>query len=229
MSPDSLHSFVFASYVRGDSYGKVNGTTSAIKMWCRLNGIPPPATELTTLGMRAYRKHYRRSRPPVWFTPEHISALLSTYNALQMHQYVLLVCSFYTLVRPKEILFLRWYTVFLDKEYAWLPLSKTDQEGAGTYVRLLKPALDALLLLSNSVPHSPNDLIFPLNQISLNDWLDAKCIAANVPRYTWYALKHGGATHLAVCSWSLSQIQNHGRWKSPATARIYIHAPLIST
>jgi integrase len=197
-------------------------------MWCRINNIPPPTEPITSLGLRAYRKHYRRSKPPQWYTIDHLNALLSTFNPLQLEHYVLLVASFYTLIRPKEILYLTWETLFLKYKYIWLTLSKTDQEGAGTYVRLLPPAFDALSLLSSSTSHQPSDKIFPINQATLNPWLEAKCKQANVPSYTWYALKHGGATFLALSGWSISQIQSHGRWKTEAATRTYIHAPTLS-
>ena len=197
-------------------------------MWCRLNNISPPTLPLTTLGLRAYRKLYKRSKPPVWFTENQITLLLSNFTHLQLHHYALLPVSFYTLVRPREILFPRWQHVFLDKKYIWLPISKNNQEGAGTYVRLLPPALNALNYLYNNTSHAPSDLVFPLSQSSLNSWLEIKCHAANVPPYNWYAIKHGGATHLALCGWSLDQIQAHGRWKTREAARVNIHAPLLA-
>ena len=197
-------------------------------MWCRINNIPPPTNLLTPLGLRAYRKLYKRTKPPAWFTEEQIQTLLQNFNPLQLHHYALLPVSFYTLVRPREILFLRWQHIFLDKKYIWLPISKTDQEGNGTYVRLLPPALSALLYLHENTAHTPNDLVFPVNQASLNGWLEVKCKAANVPPHNWYAIKHGGATFLALAGWSLDQIQAHGRWKTCEAARVYIHAPLLA-
>jgi len=197
-------------------------------MWCKLNNIPPPTNTLTSLGLCAYQKLYKRSKPPVWFTEDQINSILDTFNHLQLHHYALLPVSFYTLVRPREILFLRWHHVFLTKKYIWLPVSKNDQEGAGTYVRLLPPALAALTYLNTNTHHSPSDLVFPVNQSSLNGWLEAKCSAANVPPYNWYAIKHGGATHLALCGWSIDQIQAHGRWKTREAARVYIHAPILA-
>jgi integrase len=226
LSPDALHTFIFACYENQDSYGKVNGTTSAIKMWCRLNGLPALMEPITSLGLRAYRKNYRRTRPPQWFTTDHINSILSTFTPLQLHQYVLLIASFYTLIRPKEILYLTYANLFLKEKYIWLTLSKTDQEGAGTYVKLLPPALDALTFLAKSIPHTPQDKIFPINQATLNPWLESKCKHVNVPTYTWYALKHGGATYLALSGWSINQIKNHGRWKTEVATRTYIHAPI---
>jgi len=198
-------------------------------MWCNLNGIPAPLTELTSLGLRAYRKHYRHSRPPVWYTTDHLTALFSNFTLLQIHHYVLLALSFYTLIRPKEILAIKWQHLFLDKKYIWLPSSKTDQEGQGQYVHLLPPAHHAIATLYSCTSHNPHELIFPICQSQLNDWLHSKCQAANIPFFTWYALKHGGATYLALCGWSLKRITLHGRWKSKETAKIYIHAPLASS
>lgn len=228
LSLDSLHSFIFYCYAQKFSFGKANGTVAAVSFWCKLNGIPTPNCPLTSLGLRAYRKHYKLTRPPVWYTVQDLNTLLSTISPLQLHHSTLLTLSFYTLIRPKEILHLKWSNAFLEHQYIWLTYSKTDQEGAGTYVKLLPPALNALNTLSTAVSHSPSDLIFPINQSTLNDWLITKCKQANVPQYTWYALKHGGATFLALSGWTLAQIQAHGRWKTTKAALIYIHAPLLA-
>jgi len=65
-----------------------------------------------------------------------------------------------------------------------------------------------------------------MDQSSLNPWLESKCQSLALPHYTWYCLKHGGATFLALSGWSLECIKQHGRWKSVEAARIYIHAPV---
>ena len=227
LSHTSLHQFIFHCFQHKDSYGKANNTTSAIIFWCKQNNIPPPTTPLTSLGLKAYRRIYLLQKPPLWVPVEHLHALEAAFNPLQLEHYCFLTLSFWSLVRPKEILHLKWHHVFLSKAYMWMPWSKTDQEGRGTYVTLLPPALRCLSLLCISKAHTQNDPVFLLDQCSLNPWLESKCAALNLPKYNWYALKHGDATQLALLGWPLRKIQQHGRWKTKESARRYIHAPVL--
>ena len=121
-----------------------------------------------------------------------------------------------------------WGHVFFKEEYIYLPWSKNDPDGEGTYVTLLPEALHALTRLQDSLRHPPKpaDKIFSIPQSSLNPWFAAQCLKARVGPYIWYHLKHGGATHFALLGWSFSKIKRHGRWKSDQAARVYIHAPV---
>lgn len=182
----------------------------------------------TLMGLKAFKRSYLRSKPNIWMLIHHLHTILATFSAVQEVYYCLLVVSFFTLVRPAEILFLKWKHInFLDC-YIWLPWSKNDPYGARTCVTLLNPAFLALKKLASSYNHHPpqNSHVFPIAQSSLNQWLAAKYKLLNLPCYTWYATKHGGATFLALLGWSLPDIKDHGRWKSKASAKIYIHAPI---
>ena len=157
-----------------------------------------------------------------------LKALLQFWQDLQIEHWTLLVLSFFTLVRLAEILDIVWRHVFLEEKYVYLPWSKNDPEGEGTYVTLLPEALDALVRLKESLrfPPEPSAKIFSIPQSSLNPWFAAQCAKAHIGPYTWYHLKHGGATHFTLLSWSFSHIKRHGRWKSDQAARVYIHAPV---
>jgi integrase len=176
------------------------------------------------MGLRAFRKMRRRARPVLWVTVPHLNLLLTLWDPLQIHLWTLLVLSFFTLVRPAEILNMRWRHVFFAQKYIWLPWSKTDPEGDGTYVSLLPPALQALdaLYSSSRRPPGPDSFIFPITASSLA----SKCERLHLPTYTWYHLKHGGATYLALLGWPIPRIMLHGRWKVERSARGYIHAPV---
>ncbi len=99
----------------------------------------------------------------------------------------------------------------------------------GTYTFLFPEAINAFRDLLSVLPHPPhpNDKVFNINYTTLNPWLHSLCARLQLPDYNWYSLKHGGATWLATCGWSIRQIMEHGRWKSESSARIYIHAPIL--
>lgn len=159
---------------------------------------------------------------------EHLSRIMKEYTVVQNLYFCLIVISFYTLVRPAEILFLRWKHINMKKRYIWLPWSKNNPYGAGTYVRLLPPAYNTFAILAADYDGEPpaNNIVFSMKQDSLNKWLQAICTRIGLPPYTWYATKHGGATYFALLGWTLRKIQAHGRWKSKASAKTYIHAPV---
>ena len=131
-------------------------------------------------------------------------------------------------MRPAEILQIVWGYVFLEEKYIYLPWSKNDPEGEGTYVTLLPEALSALVQLKDSLRTPPNCgvKVFSIPQSSLNPWFAAQCLKAQVGPSTWYYLKHDGATHFALLGWSFGRIKRHGQWKSDQAARVYIHAPV---
>jgi integrase len=193
-----------------------------------MNNIKFQFSKLSSLGLRAYKRLYLRQKPNIWMPVEHLVQIMGTFQEVQLQYYCLLCISFYTLVRPAEILFLKWKHIDFNNKFVTLPWSKNDQFGDGTYVSLLPPALSAFRRLANAYDGMPppNALIFPIKQDTLNGWLAAKCAQLGLPHYTWYALKHGGATYLALTGWNYRQIMNHGRWKCKASAKVYIHAPV---
>ena len=181
------------------------------------------------MGLRAFKRIYKRQRPVQWVTLADFEKILENWSELQLPFWVMFILAFYTLVRPVEIRRLEWGHVFLAQKYIYLPFSKNDPEGEGTYVRLLPRALEALVRLQNSLPRPPasKQLVFEISKDYLNAWLRAQCEKCDVGPYTWYHLKHGGATFLALEGWSFAQIKAHSRWKSDQAARIYIHAPIM--
>lgn len=228
LSEPGMQQYIYHCFAAHDSFGKANSAYSALMHWAKVENLQLDFSPATLMGLRAFRRIYKRSRPVKWVTADDLNALLSLWSDVQLEYWVLVVLSFFTLVRPVEILFLEWSHVFLDKKYLWLPWSKNDPEGDGTYVTLLPQALDALSrhLSALARPPSPTDKVFSVPYASLNPWLASKCARAGIGPYTWYHFKHGGATHLALLGWSFARIKEHGRWKSERSARIYIHAPV---
>ncbi len=227
-SEEAITSYILHCFKNGDSNGRSTSAYSAIILWSKIENFPLNFSALPLLALKAFKRIYKRSRPVRWVTVEDLTRLLSFWQDVQLPYWTLLILSFYTLVRPQEILSMKWAQVFFAEKYIYLPWSKNDPDGEGTYVRLLPQAFDALSRLyhSHNTPPNPSSRIFHMPQTALNPWLSATCKLASVGPYTWYHLKHGGATHLALSGWTFAQIKNHGRWKSDQAARIYIHAPV---
>lgn len=226
----AFQKFVFWTWKNGFSYSKANSVRSAVLFACGVAGEDFKFNRLSLLCLKSFKRMYLRSKPNIFMPLDHLLAILGTFAPVQEVYFCLLILSFFTLVRPAEILFLQWKHIDIKNKYISLPWSKNDPYGAGTYVRLLPAAMSAINRLTRVYDGVPpqNSLIFPIKQNSLNPWLAAKCAGLGLPTYTWYALKHGGATYLALNGWSLSDICDHGRWKSAASAKIYIHAPVKS-
>jgi integrase len=208
----TFQNFVYHCFVNNYSYSKVNTTRAALLFWCNIHDIKFQLSKLSSLGLRAYKRHYLRQKPNIWMPVEHLLAIMGSFSEVQLQYFCLLCISFYTLVRPAEIMFLKWKHVNFDNKFVTLPWSKNDPYGEGTYVFLLDPALAAFQRLANAYNGIPlqDELIFPIKQATLNGWLARKCEQLQLPRYTWYALKHGGATYLTLIGWSYRQIMNHG-------------------
>lgn len=226
-SQKAMEAFILNCFHNGDSDGRAMVTYSALLFWAKMENITLSFSPQVLMALKAYKRLYKRQRQVKWVTLPDLQALLDLWQDVQLHYWVLLIMSFYTLVRPAEILHMKWGHMFLKEKYIYLPWSKNDPEGEGTYVTLLPLALEALTRLKNSLarPPSPVDTVFPLPPDSLNPWLASQCEKAGVGPYTWYHLKHGGATFLALKGWSFERIKAHGRWKSDVAARLYIHAP----
>lgn len=212
LEEDAIQSYIFHCFRNDDSFGRANSAYSALRHLSNVEGLNLPVSPSTLLALRAFRRIYKRSREVKWVTLEDLNALLQHWSELQLDYWVLIVLSFFTLVRPAEILFLCWRHIFFEQKYIWLPWAKNDPEGDGTYVRLLPQALEALTRLKDSLAKPPKS--------------SDKCEKASVGPFTWYHMKHGGATYLALNGWSFARIKDHGRWKSDQAARVYIHAPV---
>lgn len=229
VSEASIQDYILHCFRNGDSNGRALSAYSGLVLWSKLESHPLVFSPLVLMGLKAFKRLYKRQRPVLWVTLPDLHALLDHWSELQLPFWVLLVLSFFTLVRPVEILHLKWAHIFLKERYIYLPFSKNDPEGEGTYVRLLPLALQALERLRGSLKSPPkaSDLAFDIPQDHLNSWLKVQCNKAGVGPYTWYHLKHGGATHFALEGWSFAKIKAHGRWKSDQAARVYIHAPIM--
>ncbi len=227
-SESAINSYILHCFKSGDSCGRPTAAYSALVFWAKLENFPLNFSSLPLMSLKAFKRIYKRSRPVRWVTVEDLARLLKFWQDVQLPFWTLLILSFFTLVRPQEILNMKWSQVFFAERYIYLPWSKNDPDGEGTYVRLLPQAFDALSRLYNSyrIPPNPTSHIFHMPPTALNPWLASVCKSASVGPYTWYHLKHGGATHFALSGWTFQQIKNHGRWKSDQAARIYIHAPV---
>lgn len=228
-SESSIQAYILHCFKAGDSNGRALGAYSGLTLWSKIESQPLEFSPLVLMGLRAFKRLYKRQRQVVWVTLQDLQSLLEHWSELQLSFWVLLVLAFFTLVRPAELRKLKWAHVFLPEKYIYLPWSKNDPEGEGTYVRLLPLAHDALSRLRESLPRPParSQRVFELPKDHLKDWLNAQCLKAKVGPYTWYHFKHGGATYLALEGWSFAKIKAHGRWKSDQAARIYIHAPTL--
>lgn len=222
---NSINDFIMFCYTSGKSYSKANSTYSAYLFFCKLNGLTPNTPPLTRLALRGYKRSYINSKPVLWVKFDEIKAILALWSPLQAHFFTCLILSFFTLVRPHELLAITWKDVDWQHRHVQLPISKNDPFSRGTFVHLLPTAYNALLNIRPQNPN-PDQPVLLINYNQLNPWLSSKCKAARVTDYNWYALKHGGATYFALIGWTLSRIQQHGRWKSPESARVYIHAPV---
>jgi integrase len=227
-SNKALQLFIIHCYNNGYSYSAANSARSAIIAWCKLHSIKLELSDLTLLALKAFKKVRSRSTPTLWIPYAHLQLLLNSYTPLQIAFFTLIIFSFFTLIRPSEALAIRWSDVNFQHNYVTLQISKTDQLGKGTHVRLLKQARAALnrLFLFPKTHPAPSDFVFPIKLSTLNPWFKTLCGSSDLPPYTWYSLKHGGATHFALLGWNIQKITNHGRWKNPNSARVYIHAPL---
>lgn len=225
---EGINAYILQCFSNGDSVGRAMSAYSALLLWAKIENYSLQLPPVTLMSLKAFKRLYQRSRPAQWVTLEDLQKLLSLWQDVQLPYWTLLVLSFYTLIRPAEILNILWKQVFFSEEYIYLPWSKNDPDGHGTYVKLLPQALSALKQLRDSLPGLPvpNSRIFSMPQSSLNPWLSSQCQKAKVGPFTWYHLKHGGATHFALLGWSFSKIKRHGRWKSDQAARLYIHAPV---
>lgn len=224
-----MENYIFHCFRSGDSNGRAMSAYSALLFWAKLEDITLCFSPTILLGLRAFKRLYKRQREVLWVTIQDLNSLLALWSEVQLPHWVLLTLSFFTLVRPSEILHIKWGEIFLPEKYVYLPWSKNDPEGNGTYVTLLPQAHEALSRLLQSLPRPPHkkELVFPEMDLSkMNSWLESQCTKAGLPHYTWYHLKHGGATYLALLSWSFERIRRHGRWKSEASAKLYIHAPV---
>lgn len=226
VSSDSLNKFILDTFNSGKSYSKANTTYSAYLFFCKLNNIPVNLPPLTRLELRGFKRAYIRSKPTLWVTPEDLNKLLALWSPLQVHYFACLVLSYFTIVRPHELLAITWRDIDWTYKHITLPISKNDPLARGTFVRLVPQALSALQELCSIRTPNPEESVLPINYEQLNPWLASKCKAAGIRTYNWYALKHGGATYFALCGWTLKRITQHGRWKSEESARVYIHAPV---
>eukprot|EP00026_Physarum_polycephalum_P011926 Phypoly_transcript_12176.p2 GENE.Phypoly_transcript_12176~~Phypoly_transcript_12176.p2 ORF type:complete len:227 (-),score=29.67 Phypoly_transcript_12176:61-741(-) len=223
-----MESYIFHCYQNGNSNGQAMSAYSALTFWAKLEAVPLNFDPTILMALHGFKRIYKRQKPARWVTLSDLQALLNLWSEVQLTNWTLLVVSFFTLVHPAEILSLAWGHLFFQEKYIYLPWSKNDPEGEGTYVTMLDPVLEVLTRYRASLPSNPvaTDLVFPsINQATLNNWLDSVCKHAGVGPYTWYHLKHGGATHFAIQGWSFERIKAHGRWKSDTAARLYIHAP----
>lgn len=228
LNNQSLQDYVLQCYRDQFSFAKPNNVVSGLLFWCKLNNIQFEVSPLTRLGMQGYKRIKDRIRPIMWVPIQHLLIILRNRHAVNGVYYDLCAISFFTLVRPAELLILRWKNVFFKDRYIWMPWSKNDPNAHGTFVTLLQPAFLAFRRIYSDLARAPDpeDLVFDLPQTSFNPWLKAVCARLQLPPYTWYHFKHGGATWLAIKGWPLSKIQAHGRWKSDQSAKVYIHAPV---
>ena len=225
----SIQSYILHCFNQGDSNGRALAAYSGLLLWSKLESVPLHLSPTVLMGLRAFKRLYKRQRPVLWVKMHELQALLNLWTEVQLPFWVLLTLSFFTLVRPAELKALKWGHIFIPEKYIYLPWSKNDPDGEGTYVHLLPLALQAVCRLRESLPTppAPTQLVFDLPKDRLNRWLKSQCEKAQVGPFTWYHLKHGGATFLALQGWSFTKIKAHGRWKSDQAARIYIHAPIV--
>lgn len=228
-SATGIGDYILHCHNSGDSYGRANSAYSALVFWAKLEGIDLQLPQITLMALKAFKRLYKHSRPVLWVTIQDLKRLVHFWQEVQLPYWTLLVLSFFTLIRPIEILNIKWKQIFFPEKYIYLPWSKNDPDGEGTYVKLLPWALEVLTRLRESLPRppAPTDIVFPLPATSLNPWLKSQCQKAGVGPFTWYHLKHGGATYFALCGWKFADIKAHGRWKSDQSARVYIHAPVL--
>eukprot|EP01113_Clastostelium_recurvatum_P013643 TRINITY_DN17283_c0_g1_i1.p4 TRINITY_DN17283_c0_g1~~TRINITY_DN17283_c0_g1_i1.p4 ORF type:complete len:151 (+),score=24.23 TRINITY_DN17283_c0_g1_i1:1086-1538(+) len=126
---------------------------------------------------------------------------------------------------------LQWQHVNFERGYLWIPISKNDPNAVGTYVTLFPSVLASLRRYRATLPPNlpPTTKLFSIHKSVVNPWLKRICTDLQLPPYTWYSFKHGGATWLALCGWTLPMITTHGRWKSKHMALVYIHCPVYNT
>ena len=186
LSDITFQKFVYSCFKHGYSYSKVNITRSAIIFWCGFNDCKFQFSKLSVMGLKAFKRLYLHGKPNIWMPVEHLSRIIDTYNPVQDLYYCLLTISFFTLVRPVEILFLHWKHINLLDCFIWLPWSKNNPFGSGTYVTLLEPAYVAFSRLAKAYGALPpqDSIVFNISQSSLNSWLARKCAEVHILIYT---------------------------------------------
>jgi integrase len=155
LSCEGMESYIFHCFSSGDSNGRAMSAYSALLFWANTQCIPLNFPPDILLSLHAFKRLYKRKREVLWVTVSDLNSILAQWSEVQLPHWVLLTLSFFTLVRPSEILHIKWGEIFLPEKYIYLPWSKNDSEGNGTYVTLLPQAHKALSRLRSSLPTPP--------------------------------------------------------------------------
>lgn len=110
---------------------------------------------------------------------------------------------------------------------------RQSKTGVHQYVMIRSPAL-ITLLKALRFELSDDDTLVGMSTQRFRTRFKKVCKRLNIESlgYNLHGLKHGGATHDALCGMSLESITSHGRWMSSRTARRYTQcgrALMVST
>lgn len=127
------------------------------------------------------------------------------------------------LMRESEAAALRWEDIGREKDgtgHLLIRRSKTDQTGAGHVAYLGRPAMQALARIE---PDDPTGPVFGLHPQTIGRRIRATAKRAGIRgRFCGHSPRVGMSLDLAENGASLVEIQQVGRWKSPAMPGRYV-------
>jgi integrase len=170
----------------------------------------------------------RRSTPQAPVPLDHLNLIKKRIRSdsefLPVATTVILI--FQCILRPGDVLQLRWSHVDFKRHTLASTNSKTNKHGKLELVELREDSAKWLLdtYLSAGKPN-PSHLIFNIPQFAAS--VRALCKHVGIPNYSPYGFRHGGTTHLAKIGWSLDRIMRQGRWAVASSAKKYIHSGVL--
>jgi hypothetical protein len=227
--------------------GSLRSYAAAVGTWHELEGFPSPSSAPSI--KRLLKGALRRAPLPdpdkrLPFTPDTLRTLQPLVSSSQddVVWQAAASCALFALLRLGELFPddrpFRWAQVSVEMSAKapvvrlFLPRSKSDSTGQGTFARSAHPELlRALTLLRSRVPSGPEDPLFVLSSGRLlsrrafvehtRSLLTRAGLASQC--FSGHSFRRGGATALREAGVSDSDIQLLGRWKSSAFTR-YLHA-----
>lgn len=180
-----------------------------------------------------------RSHPPINWD---LTVLIATCLARSgyHHESMATLLAFDCLLRKSELLSLKLKDVAFNNDARTgssinqhtiaIRLTKT-KTGKDQYVVLLNPSVARLLKFHyhrrlKKDKASNDDLLFPISSFQYSKSFHLACSTVGLGHIPFvpHSLRHGGATHCYMNGMTIETILHRGRWKSTASAAIYVRS-----
>ena len=246
LSDPLLAAYLGHLFDAGVSPAVAGQVVASVRFRAHLAGIPSPAGEATTRVLAGFRRAGRaRGRGPAdgvrWEQADAAAALAANGGALAgLRDAAILAIASDALLRVSEVAALEFADVNPSDSTVTVRHSKTDPEGAGAVAYLGPATLKRIRTWTTAAGINSGPLFRRiakggrrvgerLTSRSVRAIIRARATAAGVAgRVSGHSLRVGAAQSLAAAGATLVEMQQAGRWRSPAMPGLYVRGQLAA-